>query len=105
MLHLLSIVWSLFNTVLRGYLIKVFWAWFIVTQFPSLPTISILPALGFSFFVSAVSPWKSMTAKDWEEAQDQSAEDRLKLGLVNSGVYTLAVGISLGMGWVVHHFM
>ncbi len=105
MLHLLSIIWSLFNTVLRGYLIKTFWAWFVITQFPSLPAISILPALGFSFFVSSLAPWKSLTAKDWEAQQSQSADDRLQLGLINCGVYTLAIGISLGMGWVVHHFM
>lgn len=104
MLHLLNIVWSILNTVLRGYLIKTFWAWFIVTQFPGLPKITILPALGFSFFVGAMTPSRSLTARDLEDNK-MDADDRLALSLVNAGLLTLGTLLTLGAGWVLHHFM
>ncbi len=103
MIHLVTFVWGILNTVFRGYLIKTFWAWFIVSQFPQLPLISILPAIGFSFFVGALAPWKGLTAADLENNLD--ADEKVKLNLISCGAYSLGIAISLGCGWIVHHFM
>lgn len=104
MLHLLNIVWSIFNAVLRGLLIKLYWAWFVVSQFPQLPLITVPVAIGFSYMVSALSPWKGITAKEWEEIQNREKGDTLNLSLINSGMYTFAIAVSLGTGWLLHHF-
>jgi len=105
LLSVVNFAWSIMNTVLRGFLIKTFWAWFVLAVFPQLPALQVLPAIGLSFFVSVMAPWKTMTAQDWEEARSQDSDERVRIGLINAGVYTLAIAISLGSGWVVHYLM
>lgn len=105
MIHLVTFVWGIFNAVFRGYLIKTFWTWFVVSQFPHLPLIEILPAIGLSYFVSIVSPWKALTIHEFEELKAQEKIDKTSLNLINAGSFTVALLLSWGMGWVVHHFM
>jgi hypothetical protein len=105
LVSLVSLVWSVFNTVLRGYLIKTFWVWFIISQFPQLPTITILPAIGFSFFVGALTPFKSPTLKEIHDYKSEDSDERRVSNLFIQMGYTLGILISLASGWVVHHFM
>ncbi len=102
MASFLSLVLTFVNTIFRGFLIKVFWGWFVVSQFHSLPEISLLPAIGFSMFVGAIAPWKTLTQRDLDDAE---AGDRTALSLLNGGLYFAAIVISLGVGWVIHALM
>jgi hypothetical protein len=102
MIHLFSFVLGIFNTVFRGFLIKTFWAWFIMTTFTSAPTLSVAAAIGLSCFVGAVSPWRTLTARDLD---DTDRDDRGKLNLINGLAVTVAIVLSLGVGWVVHALM
>jgi hypothetical protein len=105
MLHVLNIVWSVFNTVLRGVLIKTFWAWFLVSQFPQLPLISVVPAIGFSCMIAALTPYKSITAAEWEMYKESAKGDSLSMGLLNNGIQTVGTALLLLSGWITHHFM
>jgi hypothetical protein len=105
LVSLVSLVWSILNTVLRGYLIKTFWAWFIISQFPQLPTISILPAIGFSFFVGALTPFRAPSPGEIRDYKDQDPDEKRLTGLFIQGGYTLGILMSLAGGWIVHHFM
>lgn len=105
MLHVLNIVWSVFNTVMRGVLIKTLWAWFIVSQFPQLPLISVVPAIGFSLMVSALTPFKGLTLAEWEMHKESAKEDSLGMGLLNNGIQTLGTAVLFVSGWITHHFM
>lgn len=105
MIHLVTFVWGILNLVLRGFLVKTFWAWFVLTQFPSLPKLEVLPAIGLVYFVSVMVPWKQVTMKDWEELRARSDEDKKLVNIINAGAQTLGTLLALGAGWIVHHFM
>lgn len=105
LVSLVSLVWSIFNTVLRGYLIKTFWVWFILTQFPSLPHISTIAAIGFSFFVSALAPLRSPSAREIDDFKNRNSEDGRMTNLFIQIGFTIGTLITLFSGWVVHHFM
>jgi hypothetical protein len=98
---ILQIIFGIVNTVLRGILIKTFWGWFILTQFHGLPDLSVVGAIGLSMFVGAVTPWRSLSKSQLEE----SREDSVSIGLINSFIYCLACLLSLGVGWVIHSMM
>lgn len=102
MVYIFTIALSIFNTVFRGYLIKTFWGWFIMSQFPNLPSISVLAAIGLSCFVGAISPWRTPSPKEME---GMDADDRIKYHCATSVGMTLAIALSLGIGWVVHALM
>jgi hypothetical protein len=103
MATLIAAVLSLFNVVFRGYLVKTFWGWFVLSQFPMLPKISTLAAIGFIYFVSCVSNWRQITARD---LTDSSSEYKgFSIMLINQVLITVTIVVSLGVGWVVHAFM
>lgn len=101
MTHLFTFVLGIFNMVFRGFLIKTFWAWFVMTQFASLPALSVVGAIGLSCFVSIMTPWRGFTATELEERRDDSGA----VALVNGGVYFLAMMIAWGVGYVIHTMM
>lgn len=105
LMRLFDAVFSLFNTVLRGFLIKTFWVWFIISQFPDAPRISTVAGIGFSLMVGVLAPWKSISARDLEDLKKFEAEERLVVSLLSSLGYLLGMGISLGVGWIVHALM
>lgn len=100
MLQFFTFVLSIFNTVFRGYLIKTFWGWFVLSQFPNLPHISVVGAIGLSWVVSAFAPMKHFTASDLESYKDSDGSVRL----INGAIHFIAILFSLGSGWVLHHF-
>jgi len=105
MISLVTFVWSILNTVLRGFLVKTFWVWFVLSQFPSLPHINIYAAIGFSLVVGALAPLRSPSATDIVNFGDQDKEERKLVGLFTQLGFTLGFFLSWGMGWVVHHFI
>jgi hypothetical protein len=105
MITLLHFALSIFNTILRGLLIKIFWVWFVMSQFAGLPNISVLAAIGLSYFVFAVSPWKSSSFKEWQEDRDADKEEKKVFELYQTLGMTLVIVISLGVGWVIHALM
>jgi len=105
MRYLLSLVLVVVNTVLRGLLIQEFWGWFILSQFRSLPVLSLISAIGLTMFVQAIAPWKVLTERDWAEIKGQDADDRVDLNIQNQLTYVLTVLIFLALGWVIHLFM
>lgn len=101
MVHVLTLILAGAQIVLRSVLIKTFWAWFIMTQFTGLPSISYVGAIGLSLFVGAMTPHKSITKRDWED----SKEDHSEMQLLNAVFYVVGCLICLGIGWVVHSLM
>ena len=99
-------MWGILNAVFRGWIIKTFWAWFLVTLFPQLPALSVAAALGLSYCVSIMTPYKSMTATEWEEAKENHKyeSDSKSLGLVNKGVHSFVLVMCLFGGWIIHRF-
>lgn len=104
MVHLLSFVWTIFNIVFRGYLISVFWAWFVMTQFTNLPHLSVIAAIGLSLFIGLVAPKKSLTAKDIDDIRDSKESDLHKyMNLINNVIYTFAYLITWAYGAIVYY--
>ena len=101
MASIITLVLGIINTIFRGYLIKTFWAWFVMTQFHNLPSLSILGAIGLSCFVGIMTPWRGLTGE--EKAMD--SDERAALNLLNAGIYTLAMFISWGVGAIIHWMM
>jgi hypothetical protein len=101
MASVISLVLGIINTIFRGYLIKTFWAWFILSQFQGLPSLSILGAIGLSCFVGIMTPWRGLTG----EEKHMDSDERSALTLLNSAIYTLAMLISWGVAAIVHAMM
>jgi hypothetical protein len=101
MASLISLVLGIVNTIFRGYLIKTFWAWFVLTQFQGLPSLTILGAIGLSCFVGIMTPWRGLTG----EEKQMDSDDRAALHLLNSAIYTIAMLISWGIGAIIHWMM
>lgn len=75
-----------------------------MTQFHSLSRIETVTAIGFSLFVSAVSPWKSVSGREVKDSLDKENPYNKYSSLLN-GVAHFVIGLSmLGMGYIVHHF-
>jgi hypothetical protein len=100
-MFIINLIISILTTILRGWLIKVFWGWFVLTQFPGVPNISISGAIGLSLVVAVLAPWRRATREELEE----SSEDAVARGVVSSLLYGLGCLILLGVGWVVHSCM
>lgn len=100
-MFIVSLILSTLTTILRGWLIKVFWGWFVLTQFHGLPDISIAGAIGLSLVVAVLSPWRNLTRAEL----DESSDDAVARGIVSSLLYGLGCLITLGVGWIVHSCM
>ena len=101
MSSLITLVLGIFNTIFRGYLIKTFWAWFVLTQFHNLPPLTILGAIGLSCFVGIMTPWRGLTGSE----KHMDSDERAALNLMNAAIYTLAMLISWGVGAIIYWLM
>ena len=104
-LSLLQLVLGIVSVLFRGFVIKTYWAWFLITQFPSLPTLTLMGAVGLSFCVGILSPMKSFSQKEWDELRASDSEDRTKLSLINTGLHIVGCGFALLGGYIWHLFM
>jgi len=110
MLTVVNFVLSIWNTILRGLVLKIFWAWFVVSQFANLAPISVLEAIGLSYLVALLATQKGITEEDWDKhvARAEKKDNDIKknlLGLLSGFSYTLGLVVFLGIGWVIHYFM
>ncbi len=87
-----SVVMGLFN----GLVISILWRWFVVPVF-HLPTFTVLQAWGLAIFLQFVSH-KVDTKTD---ADASLTENMLK----HSFSFTVTALVSLGVGWVLLHFI
>jgi hypothetical protein len=103
MSSLFTLVLALFNTVFRGFLIKTYWAWFVLTQFPTLPKLSILTAIGLSYMISIIYSGRSFTAWDLEHHQEEYKG--YSITLLNQAGMVAALLVSWLGAWIVHSLM
>lgn len=86
------------STIFRGYAISKYWQWFVMSAFPSFPTMSLIGGIGLSMIWGLMMLPTFFAIIDLEEDQDKSA--------VKSVLYNIAgTGVSLLVGWIWHYFM
>ena len=105
LLALVNLVLSVWNTVFRGLVIRIFWGWFLLPLFPALPTLTVLTAIGLSYMVGIFAPIRRLTTKEYEEIKTSNSEERVLVSTINSGLTTLAIGFVLLGGYIVHCLM
>jgi hypothetical protein len=105
LLALVNLVLSVWNTVFRGLVIKIFWGWFLLPLFPSLPVLTVLYAVGLSYTVGIFTPMKGLTSKELEEIKDSTSESRGALNAINGALLSVAIGFTLLGGYILHCFM
>lgn len=105
MMKFFAICLSIFNVVYKGFIMKTFWAWFVLTTFPHLPRIETVAAIGLALFINAASPWKSTSTKDIEGYMAvKDSKFTPYIGLINSAGHFAGASLLLGVGWLFHHF-
>jgi hypothetical protein len=106
LLHLVSLVLGFFNMVFRGFLIKTFWAWFIISIFPSLPPLSVISAIGVSMFISLFHTVKTVTKEQLDDLfrakTDEERDDALRVSTWNACFLAAGMLMCWGVGWIVH---
>lgn len=106
---LFSTVFALFTTMFKAFVITKFWLWFIVSQFPTVPRITILAAMGFLYIHGLFIPYTALTSKTWQETKEQvksqSSAETFKMSIINSAILTVSILFILAAGWVVHSLM
>jgi len=101
MVWLINMVSAILLAIFRGYVMVSLWGWFVLTQFPMVPHISIVGAIGLSCFIGLFHNY----ATDDEKLKDLDEDERavhLFKTLVKGFFYTL---ISWGGAFLVHLFM
>lgn len=105
LLALVNFVLSVWNTVFRGLVIKIFWGWFLMPLFPALPVLTVLYAIGLSYVVGVFSPMRGLTSKELEEIKDSTTEGRSALSAINGVLTSVAIAFILLGGYILHCFM
>lgn len=106
LLALVNLVLSVWNTVFRGLVIKIFWAWFLMPLFPALPVLTILYAMGLSYMVGIFHPMRGLTSKELEEIKDPTTDGRSTvLSAINGALTSVAIAFILLGGYILHCFM
>ena len=102
-----SLCLSVFNMVFKGFIVKTFWAWFMLSLFPNLPRIETVGGIGLCLLFYAVYPWKSFSTLDMVNAtnakKDHPQMHKLT-ALLNGVAHALGGAALLGSGWIFHHF-
>lgn len=104
MKSLLTIVLSVCGTVLQGYVLTVFWGWFVLTQFPQMPAISLIGALGLCVLLNLFRlPHVNPLTLSW--LNESSSEERRNYDLAKVSYHIVAVLLLWGSGFIFHCFM
>jgi ABC-type lipoprotein release transport system permease subunit len=79
----LVILLGVYSTAAVGFVISVFWAWFLMPIFPMLPHLTVIQAIGITFLLNALKPnYKDMTeslSKMGE--QDEDAQKKIMVSI------------------------
>jgi hypothetical protein len=97
----LHLILGIASTVLRGYILHIFWAWFIVTQFPQAPHLGIVPAIGMSYVMSLLN-FTGLSRADYEASKEGSDSSYFAH---YSAVNIIALLLTWFGGYIVHLFM
>lgn len=93
---------SVFNLIFRGFVVKFFWKWFILTKFPNLPVLETIEAVGLVYFISALGVFNSQSLSEIDKDKELSKEAKI---ISKPLTITLVIAITFFSGWVVHSFM
>tara|TARA_B110000503_G_C7006878_1_gene353996 strand:+ start:530 stop:838 length:309 start_codon:yes stop_codon:yes gene_type:complete len=93
---------SVFNLFFRGFVVKFFWKWFILTKFPNLPVLETIEAVGLVSFVSALGVFNSHSFSEIDKDEDLSKEAKI---IYKPLAITFVIAITFFIGWVVHSLM
>ena len=83
----------LYGMLLKGLMVKLFYGWFILPVFNTLPQINYLQAIGIGAFLYLFNPLKAY--------EIELSKEREETDLVKYGKY-LIPPIALGMGYLTH---
>ena len=85
---------------------KTFWNWFVVSQFPTLPHLTVITAIGLSLVFGAFKPLANLKAKDVVYDQEEVKKDySASVLLISNITHLIAITMLLLMGWVFHFFV
>jgi hypothetical protein len=83
--------------ILRGWALSTLWGWFVAPVF-ALPTLGMAQAIGITTIVALMTPIK---ANEKERNDKPASKTFLKSLVTNCSVVLL----TLGIGWIVKHFL
>lgn len=102
MTYIFALCVSLFNLIFRGFVVKFFWKWFILTKFPNLPVLETIEAVGLVYFVSALGIFNYHSFSEIDKDEDLSKEAKI---IYKPLAVTALIAITFFIGWVVHLLM
>jgi hypothetical protein len=98
MLWFVSFLISIVVTIARGFLIKLFYGWFILSHWTTLPQLNVAACLGLSYFLYSISSWNF---GDLNKDSDEATIAFLKINIM-SLVYIVMLFV---FGFITHSFM
>lgn len=78
--------------ILDGFILKTFWAWFLLPVFPGAPKLTITTAIGLACLISFIG-------QSWTKKQEEGDLSDKLAAMV--GVSIITPLITLGLGWLV----
>lgn len=93
---------AVFNSVFRGFVIKVFWKWFVLTKFPNLPVLETIEAIGLVYFVSSFRSLSLPSISEIDDNKELSKEAKL---IAKQLLATVLILFTFVGGWIVHLLM
>lgn len=100
-LFVLSWTASVLSMVLRGFVVCVFWKWFVLVLFPAAPVMTIPLAIGLVYLVYLVKP-NPLSYTDWMAETKLETEARFSFSLIQSANSMLLTLILWLCGYLVH---
>jgi len=84
--------------IFNGYVIALFWGWFVVPVLTNIPSLPLVPAIGIATLIRCLT-YQSPLAVKWEECTWGRAIARV---IVEPILYP---AMALFFGWIIHFFM
>ena len=105
LMSLINIIASLFLMVARAFVLSKMWAWFIVSQFVTIPNLPYGTAMGISLIVGLLSSSRYYSMEEINKMKLVSSEDRSEALLWNTFIQIIAVVSIFITAWILHLFM
>ena len=103
-LWVFSLMCSITSNILQAHVFTVFWGWFVLSQFPQLPHLSIFPAIGI-LFVVALATLKRANPGEINSYKVLDKDEKKWFGIIQSFGVMLITLLFWFDGWLVHLFM
>ena len=102
LLSLFNLALAIWNTVFRGLIIKIFWAWFVITLIPTLPALTVVTAIGLCYIVGAFKTLPALTREQLDKIKSgegyTNTNDNASLGIWNGVIHSVSLLAVLGGG-------